>query len=1234
VFLCLLALGIFSQLAQALLGRELLVVFYGNEVSLGAFFGAWLGWIALGALAVAALRRRGRLADPLPPFRVCLVLLPVVLLGQVAGARAIRSFLDVGSGVLVSLEQLLVATLVVTLPASLLAGAAFPLGCALLKARRRAGAAARPAAGEADVADVAHLYVLEAAGALVGGALFTFLLVGWLGGWRSLGLGAVIMALAIASLAPNPRRPGLAAIALALGGILMSATPVGGWLHRWSEGARFASLHPGLTLLDSVETRYGHVAVARLGAQRSIVLDGRITDSFPDPEPVAQEAAYVYAQAAGARRALLLGGVASGLAAELLRYPLERLDVVEEDERAFELVRPHLDGVTVDALGDPRLHLHFEDGRQFVNRSRALPGDRADGGWDLVVVATPDPASAFLNRYYTRDFYAQVAGAMSEDGVLCTAVTSASSYLGQDVKSYSGSVFRTLTAVFAEVAVAPGDTHRFCASRRPGRVTIVAGELARRYRATAVRGRTFPASSFEVLLPAERARLVRTALEQERGELNTDGRPVTYFLNMLLWGKYTSSTFVEALQALRRMGLWTWLAPLALLALLLPFRAALEGHPRVARRRSAATFALAVLGFVAMAAQLQLILSYQAHVGFVFGRIALLNGLFMTGLALGAGVVGQRLARGRRPGLALGALLVIVALACHGLPSLLANLAGVEGHALEALYLGLVGAAGLLTGAGFPLGVRLAHQQHRDVVRTSALVEAADHLGGAVGGILAGAFLVPLLGITGSSRLLAFAALFAMVPVVLAERAPARSVPPDRSLLRARGHVSFPFRRLSWVLGFVVVTALIVAHLVRGATGPTVWFDDETLASVSGSSRFELSSRPVPHYLGQGGLAAPARTVSLASMTVAGDVMGYAGPLHLLVSVDEQGTLRGVRYLESNETPAYIQGIDDWLRTLAGTDLRSAPLSADRVDVISGATATSEAALESINRAARAGARHGFSMAVAPAAGAGEPGLGEAWLTPRVVLVGLFLLTFFPVFLLGRQRARLGYQIGSVVILGFGFNTLLSEIDVVAIADGRVPSLASNPCACLLLGFVGVTAVLWGQVYCGYVCPFGALQELLSRLGRRLHLRVCATRWLDQRMRYAKFLLLSVILVAFWITGELAWVSFNPMQHLFGLHLGGWMGLLVGASLIGAVTYYRFWCRYLCPFGALLALSNKLAFWGRVAPRRRFERCDLGVRAEFDVDCIRCGRCVGDEQPPARRGRRKAGRGGAAARSA
>ena len=76
-------LGAYAQVAQALLVRETLLVFYGNEVSLGAFYGGWLLWVAVGAAAAVAVR--GRAAGPraLSWLRRLLVLMPALLAGQV-----------------------------------------------------------------------------------------------------------------------------------------------------------------------------------------------------------------------------------------------------------------------------------------------------------------------------------------------------------------------------------------------------------------------------------------------------------------------------------------------------------------------------------------------------------------------------------------------------------------------------------------------------------------------------------------------------------------------------------------------------------------------------------------------------------------------------------------------------------------------------------------------------------------------------------------------------------------------------------------------------------------------------------------------------------------------------------------------------------------------------------------------------------------------------------------------
>jgi NosR/NirI family nitrous oxide reductase transcriptional regulator len=111
-------------------------------------------------------------------------------------------------------------------------------------------------------------------------------------------------------------------------------------------------------------------------------------------------------------------------------------------------------------------------------------------------------------------------------------------------------------------------------------------------------------------------------------------------------------------------------------------------------------------------------------------------------------------------------------------------------------------------------------------------------------------------------------------------------------------------------------------------------------------------------------------------------------------------------------------------------------------------------------------------------------------------------------------------------------------------------------------------------------------------------------------VRWVKFLLLAFLLIAVWVSREPTWASFDPMQHAFGGRLGGWMLVLVILTVGGSLLYVRFWCRYFCPMGAFLALSNKVAVLQRLAPKRRFEHCDLGVRGELDLDCIRCGRCV------------------------
>ncbi len=1177
---------------QAWLIRETLVVFYGNELSLGAFFGSWLFWVALGSWVVMHFRHHPWVADAGRGLAVILLALPVLLAIQLVAVRGIRVLLDIPSIELIPLGDLLFALSGLTLPSGLAMGLAFPLACKAL-------ADVEAEAQDGVVGGVSRLYIFEALGALLGGVIFTFVLIQWVGVWR--GAGALILALGLCAwcLRAHATSVRVMAAVWVLGGSLLMLSPLSARLQSGLEQMRFNTLQPGLELLEALETRYGHLALARLGPQTSVVRDGRIAESFPQADLVQQTAAYVHAQATGAQRVLLFGGLAGGLAAELLRYPLHDLDLVLQDRRAFELIRPYLPEETQLALLDPRLHLHFQDGRGYL---RGL--DKA--GFDLVLVLDAVPTSAHGNRYFTREFYTRVQANLASDGVICTQVSSASNYLGGVVGSYSGSVYNTLASVFPHLSILPGDTHLYCASPAPGRVSEDPSVLRERYLATDLDEHRFAHLSFYSLLPADRIRYIRGQLKDGAGELNTDTRPVTYYLNMLLWGRFSVSGFVDWLEDLRQMGVWPYLVPLAVFLGLWWLRVSLEGFVRVRHKRQAAVFTLAVLGLVAMALQLIILFSYQAHVGFMFERVALLNALFMTGLALGTGLLGRHLAARPRADQFLGLLLGLVALALLGLPALLDRLGDYHASVQEAAYLGLSTLFGLLSGAAFPIGVRQVQRDLENAAASGGLSEAADGLGGAVGGLLTGALLVPLLGVEGTAHMLAILCLGALLPLLHARYAPAHL--PG---LRERGGRAFPWPLLGWSMGFAVLTLFGWNLVQRGMEpGPQLHFDETILADTSASVRFQARALAYPLYLGwdeDSADDAPADSASLASMAVAADVRGYAGPLNLLVAVSAGGRLRGVRYLDSDETPSYIADLPEWLAGLGGANLAGIGLGLERIDALSGATLSSQAALASVNRAVAAAGQDAFGKVFAAA---DENGPDAAWASPRFMVSALLLLACIPVYLSGSERARLVLQAATLAVLGLWLNSLVSETDLVNLSQGHVSSLEGNPQRWLLLGFVLLSGVLFGQLWCGFLCPFGALQEFISRLGRRLGLRAYPQRPLETRMRFLKFVLLTLMLCAVWISGESLWAGFNPMQHAFGTLLWNWMLLVLALSLLGALLYYRFWCRYFCPFGAFLALSNKIALLQRFAPKRRFEHCDLGVKEEYDLDCIRCNRCL------------------------
>lgn len=186
----------------------------------------------------------------------------------------------------------------------------------------------------------------------------------------------------------------------------------------------------------------------------------------------------------------------------------------------------------------------------------------------------------------------------------------------------------------------------------------------------------------------------------------------------------------------------------------------------------------------------------------------------------------------------------------------------------------------------------------------------------------------------------------------------------------------------------------------------------------------------------------------------------------------------------------------------------------------------------------------------------------------------------------------------------------------------------------VLLGIVLVIAVVFRRSFCGYICPFGALQEWFGRGGRLIWKKGLpqVPKWLDRPARYFKYIVLVVFVALTWTTATLAIRPYDPwvaFMHLSSSSLVSaittefTVGFIVlGVALAGSFVYDRFFCKYLCPMGAFLAIISPLSVFkvrrdaDTCTDCRACDRaCPVNIKVSEvetvkDPECIDCSLCV------------------------
>jgi polyferredoxin len=205
----------------------------------------------------------------------------------------------------------------------------------------------------------------------------------------------------------------------------------------------------------------------------------------------------------------------------------------------------------------------------------------------------------------------------------------------------------------------------------------------------------------------------------------------------------------------------------------------------------------------------------------------------------------------------------------------------------------------------------------------------------------------------------------------------------------------------------------------------------------------------------------------------------------------------------------------------------------------------------------------------------------------------------------------------SVVYLGFVRSQLITVVNIFALTKWNLPSFRQNLPWYLFAIFTVVTTVLWGRLYCGRICAFGSMTQLLDKIVPA-RLRFEVPRRLEQRASMIKYVLLGGVVLYFLITKDILIYRYVEPFWMFSRQAttGMWIGL--GVLLVATVFVRNLYCRFLCPVGAFLGLlSNLTVFrikrWSECKSCKICEKaCEWGaIRGPKIIasECVRCDDC-------------------------
>ncbi len=746
--LVIVATGLSGYTAQLLLLRELLIVFSGNEFTIGMILANWLLTESLGSYFVG--KTAEKLKNKVSMFVLLSTIFFLFLPIAVFITRNIKTILGISVGEGLGIIEIFLSSLLILSTVSIIHGASFTYGCKIyseLISQR--------------IPSIAKVYIFETLGTILGGVVLTYLMIPYLNTFKIISIVGLInlilcfIFLSFESSRLSLRKFSAILCSLAIFIFLCLIFFAADKLHFWSIKTQWRKQK----VLDYQNSIYSNICVVGHSGQYTFFIDGipKIITPVADIMFVEEFVHFPLLLHKNPKNVVVISGGAGGVINEILKHStVESIDYVELDPLILKLIKKYPTLLTEQELNNKKVHLKHTDARLFLRYTKKI--------YDVIFLGLSAPTDLQSNRFFTKEFFSLAKTKLTQDGIFVLTLPGSLTYISDELANLNKNIYNTLSAVFKNIYVLPGEGTNIFLSSDSEEVRKLTKELfIKRIEQRKLQSKIIVPRYIEYKLQPTWQEMFFRFIEKKTKKINSDFVASGMFYSLSYWNSLFSSYLTKFFRFVEKISL------LKILIVLVCIWSTLLYLLKNKLKYVSVLGSVTTTGFSGMVSSLIIITAFQSIYGYVFYWIGMLTSSYMLGSTLGAWISTKKIQKDEKKLFMMTEFIVL----CFSILLTLLLVwvrkhTEIEAHttvlSVSFLLLSLIN--GIAVGLQFPVANSIYLKLTDDVSKTAGLLNSCDLLGGWFGGIIL-ALVLPVIGLISSCIIVSVVKLLSFFSFVL-----------------------------------------------------------------------------------------------------------------------------------------------------------------------------------------------------------------------------------------------------------------------------------------------------------------------------------------------------------------------------------------------------------------------------------------------------------------------------------